>query len=391
MLPDPPLRSIYVYLTRECNQRCPHCWIDPALEGRWQGRMPTLAQYRRLIDDAIPLGLDYVKLTGGEPLLRAEAAGVIEHAAARRIAVSIETNAMLVTPDYAALLSRHRVQTSVSVDAASPEIHDRRRGLPGAFERTWTALRLLIGARVPTTLVVAVSKSNLGEIPRILELMRAHKGRAPLNLKINPIVPMGRARRMEANGQILTPRELLDLAAWVSDHLAPEYKRHGIEILLQLDAPFFSLDSLARGGGRATTGHCGFLNLLSVLADGSISFCGIGYSQPQYTMGNICEDYDLAAIWTEHVTLTRTRWTLHHGLEGVCRECLFQPRCLGGCRALALAASGSVAAPAPWCQALYDAGLFPETRLKTPGAASVQSRRGPVPHASRDLARAEHS
>jgi SynChlorMet cassette radical SAM/SPASM protein ScmF len=362
----PPLRSIYFYLTHECNQRCPHCWIDPRREGGFQSARPTLDQYLRLIDAAVPLGLDYVKLTGGEPLLRPEVRPLIEHAAAAGVYTNIETNAMLVTPEHADFFRRHRVQVSVSLDGATPEVHDRRRGLPGAFERTWKALQLLTESDVSLMVVVAASRSNLDQIPKILELLRGLKRRAPLNLKINPIVPMGRARKMGRNGETLTPAELLDLASWVTDDLVPAYRKHRIGVVLQLELAFFSIESLARGDARAGVGHCGFLNLISVLADGSLSFCGVGYAAPELTMGNIREEYDLAEIWERHPTLTGVRRKVYHELEGVCRSCLFHPICLGGCRAIALATGSSIAASPLWCQSLYESGLFPASRLRPP-------------------------
>jgi len=360
----PRLRSLYLYLTHECNQRCAHCWINPKVEGRYQGRRPGLADYQRFIDTALPMGLDYLKLTGGEPLLRDEVGPLITFARSRGVDVHVESNAMLVTAEHAEFFKRNDVQMSVSLDASTAAVHDRRRGLPGAFERTLRALGLLTEAGVPLTIVTSVSRSNLEEIPPILDLLATVKRKSPLNFKINPIVPMGRAVKMGRRGETLTPPELLDLARFVTDELSPRYRRHGISITLQLEIAYFSIDSLLHGGGRGGLGHCGFLSLLSILADGSITFCGLGYAKPELVMGNVCDDYDLPTLWAEHPLLTDVRRYVHGELEGVCGECLFHPVCLGGCRAVALAAGGSLAASPVWCQSLYDAGLFPPSRLR---------------------------
>ena len=367
--PTPSLRSIYFYLTNECNQSCPHCWINPTREGRYRGQLPRLKDYFRLIDAAVPLGLGFVKVTGGEPLLREETFDLLRYVATKGCRLALETNAMLVGPEAASFLAEHRVCTSVSLDGASASVHDHRRGLRGAFERTWSALNRMTRAGVPLSITTSVSRSNREEIPKILELLREMKGNAPLALKINPILPIGRARKMGSNGETLEPQELLDLVAEVCQELRPRYGRHSINIVLQLELTYFPLESLAQGSGKAGVYHCGFLNLLSVLADGSITFCGIGYHQPQLTMGNICEDYDLASLWSEHPTLQDVRSRVHHALEGVCGDCLFHPLCLGGCRASALAVGGSIAASPPSCQALYDSGHFPLSRLREPAAS----------------------
>jgi SynChlorMet cassette radical SAM/SPASM protein ScmF len=365
----PPLRSVYLYLTNECNQHCIHCWINPALEGRSRGEKPALDNYRRFLDAAVHLGANFVKITGGEPLLREETFPLIEHVSRAGARAAVETNAMLVGHREAAAFQKHRVSVSVSLDGATAAVHDRRRGLPGAFERTWRAVKLMTSLKIPLTIVTAVSRSNRDEIRKVLELLRSLASEAPLILKINPIVALGRARALARQGDTLGPGELLDLVNEVCNDLRPWYQEHGIEIVLQLELAFFPIDSLLQGAGQAGVYHCGFLNLLSILADGSITFCGIGYEAPQLTMGNIRGDYDLPSLWSEHPILRQVRFNVRHALEGVCGDCLLQGVCLGGCRASALAMGGSLTASPPLCQSLYDAGLFAASRLREPAAS----------------------
>ena len=64
-----PLNQIYFYLTEGCNLRCRHCWIAPKHQA--EGKAATALAYelfRHIVDQAKPLGLSGVKLTGGEPL-----------------------------------------------------------------------------------------------------------------------------------------------------------------------------------------------------------------------------------------------------------------------------------------------------------------------------------
>lgn len=368
-VPVPALRSLYFYLTDECNQSCVHCWINPALEGRSRTEHPGHADYCRLIDAALPLGLRMVKITGGEPLLREETFSIIRYVSQVGASTLLETNGMLVGPREAKLFKEHRVNVGISLDGSSPAVHDRRRGLAGAFERTWRGLELMTGLGIPVTVTAAVSRSNLEEIPKILDILARLDHKAPLAFKINPIMALGRARKLEHKGDTLSAEELLRLVHQACHELIPRSRERGIDIMLQLELAFFPIDGLAQGAGRAGVCHCGFLNLLSVLADGSLTLCGIGYSAPDLTMGNIRGQYDLAALWNDHPTLRGIRSTVDHALEGVCGDCLFQPMCLGGCRASALGSGGSLAASPRNCQELYDSGLFPVTRLREPAAS----------------------
>lgn len=367
--PPPRLNALYLYLTNECNQYCSHCWINPTSVGRYKGKQPCLDDYRRFIDAALPLGLTFVKLTGGEPLLHANTIPLIKHLSQLGLNIILETNAMLVGRKEAELLKEHGVKVGVSLDGATAEVHDRRRGVAGAFQRTWHALELLTELEVPLTVVTAVSRSNREEIVGILELLRGIKNGAPLNLKINPIMAAGRARKLARKGDTLTPEELLDLASMACDELMPRYKKYGIGIKLQLEVAFFSIDHLVEGAGRTGVYRCGFLNLLSALADGSITLCGIGYEARDLIMGNISEKYDLRSLWESHETLRKVRFTVQHAMQGVCGDCLFQQVCQGGCRASALAMGGTMETAPPSCQALYEAGLFATSRLREPAAS----------------------
>jgi SynChlorMet cassette radical SAM/SPASM protein ScmF len=360
----PELKSLFIYLTHDCNQRCGHCWINARPNGLHSNVMPSCTDYFRLIDSALPLGLKSLKLTGGEPLLSDKLEQVLEYSTGQNLSIAIETNAMLVDSRWIELFRRFAVEVSVSLDGASPEVHDASRGVKGAFQLTWKAIEEMAGAHIPLVIICAVSRRNVAEIPKILERLRSVGERGQLCLKINPIIPVGRAENLGPRGQILSPEELLSLASYVTEELVPVYTQHQIGIALQLEMPFFDIRGLARGDGRIGASHCGFAQLLSVLADGSISFCGVGYAEPGYTMGNITEQYDLADIWHNHPVLKRARMILQNGLEGVCRECLFQPVCRGGCRALALECSKSLSAAPLWCQSLFDAGLFPKHLLR---------------------------
>jgi SynChlorMet cassette radical SAM/SPASM protein ScmF len=361
----PKLRSLYLYLTDECDQRCAHCWVSPSKVGGSTTRPPSLDRYQQLIDAAIPLGLRSVKVTGGEPLLSENAFPIIEHVTKRERQSIIETNAMQVGAAEADFLKRHRATVNVSLDGATAAVHDRRRGLAGAFARTLRALELLADRAIDLTVVTAVSRSNRDEIPGILELLRGLKREGSMCLKLNPVTLGGRAHSLARTGELFCAEELRDLATQFSEDLQPRYRKHGIDLILQLELPFFSIDALTRGCGQIGAHHCGFLTLLSTLADGSITFCGIGYETPSLVMGNIKEDYDLADIWYNHKKLKEMRSCLPGSLEGVCSVCLFRFNCLGGCRASAVAATGSMTASPASCQALYDAGLFPASRLQS--------------------------
>ena len=65
-----PLTNIYFYLTEGCNFSCRHCWIASGYGS--QDTPPSVLNFdlfKKILQQAKPLGLSNVKLTGGEPLL----------------------------------------------------------------------------------------------------------------------------------------------------------------------------------------------------------------------------------------------------------------------------------------------------------------------------------
>lgn len=65
-----PLRSLRVSVTDKCNLRCQYCM--PEEEYVWVPReaLLTFEEIRELVGISTELGVDKVRLTGGEPLLR---------------------------------------------------------------------------------------------------------------------------------------------------------------------------------------------------------------------------------------------------------------------------------------------------------------------------------
>ena len=65
----PPLTCLYFYLTEGCNLRCRHCWINPPYEPV-EPVHPciSLELFRDIVGQAAEIGLEAVKLTGGEPV-----------------------------------------------------------------------------------------------------------------------------------------------------------------------------------------------------------------------------------------------------------------------------------------------------------------------------------
>lgn len=93
------IKQINLEMAGGCNLRCPMCPQSTGREKEFLKRLP-LEEFRKIIDQAIPLGLKFVNLSGsGEPLLHTELEQAIAYLHERGITSMIYTNGTRLTPE----------------------------------------------------------------------------------------------------------------------------------------------------------------------------------------------------------------------------------------------------------------------------------------------------
>ncbi len=354
----PALQQIYFYATKDCNARCYHCYqpttkvVNDAQP--LSSEQLDAKQFLTVVESAKPLGLKKVKLSGGEPLLRADAKEIIAGVRDRGLRMSIETNGFMIDEAMAGMLAEREVSVSISLDGATAERHDALRGHPGSFARVMRALRLLSDRGCQPHIIMSVSRKNIDQVEPILRIASAAGCKL---VKLNPVNTLGRAQKLERTRILLDIKEMLAL---YEQRQALE-ERYGVFLFLEGPPAFASISELLFGHAAI----CPFANILGVLADGSISFCGVGNSFPELVLGRVTDpEFDITAFWHDNTILRNVRTQLRLPLEGICGKCVLYDLCGGSCRALAYGDFGSFVSPHPWCQTAYDGDMFPVHYLK---------------------------
>ncbi len=363
-----PLRTLYAYLTEGCNLLCRHCWLAP----RWdrtgtEGTTLDPDLLAQVLRQGRELGLDSVKLTGGEPFLHPGILQILEGVRQEGLHLSLETNGTRVTPDLAAAAAACR-QTfaSVSLDGADPESHEHVRGVPGCFEAARQGIRHLVAAGVRTQVILTVMRHNCGQLEA---LVRMAEDLGVGSVKFNVVQPAERGQGLHRSGEALGVKELVHLGRWVEQDLAP---RTGLKLYFSYPMAFRSLRHMfdrEEGGGCSA---CGVLKILGLLPDGSYALCGVGRTVSELVFGNAAVDR-LADVWHGSPVLKSLRGGLPDRLEGVCGRCLMRHRCRGACLAQNFYTTRSLWAPYWFCQAAEEQGVFPPSRLA--GAAPTGTAR----------------
>jgi uncharacterized Fe-S cluster-containing radical SAM superfamily protein/TusA-related sulfurtransferase len=140
---------LWLYTNFHCNLHCDYCCVrsSPTAPRRELG----LARVQQIAREASGLSVKEIFVTGGEPFLL-EDIGEILVACAEAAPTTVLTNGMLFAGrrlETLRALPRDRIVLQISLDSATPELHDIHRG-PGSWARTREGIKLArsLGFRV---------------------------------------------------------------------------------------------------------------------------------------------------------------------------------------------------------------------------------------------------
>jgi 12,18-didecarboxysiroheme deacetylase len=159
--------------TRRCNLKCVHCYAH-AKDIPYDNELST-QEGRALIDDLAGFGVPVILFSGGEPLVRRDLAELAGYAVEKGIRAVISTNGTLITPEKAKVLKDIGLSyVGVSLDGMA-EIHDKFRGVNGAFQKAMEGIRHCQDVGIKVGLRFTINKFNVAEIPAIFDLLEERK------------------------------------------------------------------------------------------------------------------------------------------------------------------------------------------------------------------------
>src|SRR5213083_2223524 len=113
-----PLRNLRLSVTDRCNLRCEYCM--PEDDYVWLPREDVLhfEEISTLVDVFLGLGVDKIRLTGGEPLLRRDVPELVKMIAAKPGLkdLALTTNGILLANQIDALKSAGLGRITISLD-----------------------------------------------------------------------------------------------------------------------------------------------------------------------------------------------------------------------------------------------------------------------------------
>lgn len=352
-------------ITRRCNLKCQHCYMS-SRDVEYPGEL-THAEGVAFLEDLAALGVPVVLFSGGEPLKRPDALELIARCRQLGMRATLSTNGTLITPELARRLKELDLSyVGISLDAAEPAVHDRFRGVEGAFWQTVAGIRNCKAAGLKVGLRFTVTALNVHELPRLFDLMEAED--IP-RLCIYHLAYSGRGKQIA--GADLGPGETRAMMDYIAQRTRDFHARGQAREILTVDnhadGPYLYLQTLRTDPERAAliwdllrrnTGNRSGVGIVAVGPTGDIT-------PDQFWRNRVIGNIRTRPLsqWLQDpeaplLPQLRDRQPL---LKGRCATCRFLGVCNGNLRARAEYATGDPWAPDPACY-LTDAEIAPVAR-----------------------------
>ena len=268
------LHYLRLSITDRCNLRCMYCMPPEGVKKLHHQEILTLEEIARLADAAVSLGVDKIRLTGGEPLLRSNLGALLARldGLKPRPDLRITTNGILLE-DNLELLAEHGISTlNISLDTLKPERFAAITGIseghgPKAFERVWGGVEAALASQkfqVKLNMVV-LGGVNDDEVADFAQLTRSY----PLAIRFIEYMPVGRHTPFAPTRFVSSEQILKDLGSLGETKSLPARPGDGPAKRFKfLDAPG------ELGVISAISSHfCQVCNRLRLTADGRLVPC----------------------------------------------------------------------------------------------------------------------
>lgn len=252
-------------VTDRCNLRCQYCMPEDGIEKRSHAEILTIEEMAQITSELIELGIDKIRITGGEPLVRKGILSLIREIGANPKVkdLTLTTNGILLKEMASDLKAAGIGRVNVSLDSLNSEkyAHMTRGGdLQKVLEGIEEARK--VGMNPIKLNVVLIGGFNVDEIRDFVNLTRTQ----PLQVRFIELMPIGEVEKW-SKSQYVSNRIVLDEV--------PELE------LIEADDPsspavYYKLKEALGTVGLISPISCKFCsacNRIRLTSDGHLKYC----------------------------------------------------------------------------------------------------------------------
>jgi cyclic pyranopterin phosphate synthase len=224
-----PLHDLRISVMDRCNFRCPYCMPKTQFHEHYR----FLNSHERLSFEEIArlarlfavLGVHKIRLTGGEPLLRANLADLVGDLTLIPGVedIALTTNGVLLAQHVVDLQANGLRRVTVSLDSLDPEVFARMSGGFGALGTVLKGIDAAIDAGLAPVKVNAVIERGLND-HTVLDLVEHFRGR-PVIVRLIEFMDVGN-RNAWSLERVVPSRELQEriAARWPMHAISQNYR-----------------------------------------------------------------------------------------------------------------------------------------------------------------------
>jgi radical SAM protein with 4Fe4S-binding SPASM domain len=335
-----PCKVLIWFATNRCNIRCIHCCAGSV--GEASGNELTTEEAKMMVKEVVKLGIKYLGIVGGEPLLREDILEIIDYANSLSLSSHVVTKGTLLDEKWVEELYRRKALISIALDAFNPKTYDWITQVEGTYQKAIRAIELCRNKGILQGITATLLKNNAKEIFDLLNFSIEMKmERCPVFV----LRPIGRG--------VEVWKDLALKGREYENFLHKLY--HEIE-KVEEKIDFFIYDPIYY---RILYQHkrnklikeyyphkklCGLGRYLNIDSEGNVLACLF----TDLKVGSIREK-SLEEIWKD-VMVSEFFRAIHSpkNLKGACRRCKYNEIC-GGCRSRAYKLTGDWFASDPAC------------------------------------------
>jgi radical SAM protein with 4Fe4S-binding SPASM domain len=174
----------WVELTRACNLRCPHCFVEA---GPPREIEMSTERILRLLDEWAEMGVFSVVITGGEPSIHPDFLEIVHYAHSLGFTVAIASNGMPLNAKMLEQIPQDDVIISVSLDG----IHGAGAATGESdFDAVTRKLLQIRDFGFNTSIMTTTTHENVGDLQTFINFAIDND----ISLRSLPFVPMGRGK-----------------------------------------------------------------------------------------------------------------------------------------------------------------------------------------------------
>ena len=205
-----PLRDLRISVTDRCNFRCRYCMPRERF-GENHTFLPRRAylsfeEIEKVVTACRPLGLEKVRITGGEPLLRPDLDDLISRISSTGVEVALTTNASLLSGQAPRLADAGLDRVTVSLDALDPKIHSQMTDSSIPVEVVLGGIDAALEAGLSPVKVNCVVQRGVNET-EVAPMVRRFKGTG-VTVRFIEYMDVGRTNGWQL-GQVVPSADLL--------------------------------------------------------------------------------------------------------------------------------------------------------------------------------------